>query len=498
MPDRSVTSCTSAVAAWYIEALIVTTRRSGRNPIVLAMIAAVVVTAALAIAGARLLHGRPARTPPRVAWLKSFGDRRTVVRAIASDSTGGVIIAGEGGAHVDFGDGAVTPEDGGAFVAKYARDGKCLWARSGSGDSEAKVLAIGAGDEVFVAGRFMGKARIGADEFESRGQSDIFVAKYRADGAMLWVERFGGADSDDATGIAFDRTSGQVVLAANFGGTTHVGQTTLASAGEIDLLLARLDATGAVRWAKAFGGKGVELAGPLALGPRGEIVVAGEFDGASNLGGASLAAVAGRDIFVAAYAAGGEPLWSRRFGEQGLNRAEALAIASDGAIVLGGSFTERIDFGTGPMAATGRADGYLVKLSKGGDAIWSRHFGGVSTTHLRSSSAAFPSDSTVTAVIAAAKGEVACLGSFSGEGEVQGARVTSDGPMGDIVLVGYSGRGDLRAFTRLGGGGTNGGRAMAQDPSGALLLAGDFDGALAVPGHPLDGVGAFVARFAPR
>ncbi len=462
------------------------------------MIAAVVVTAALAIASARLLNARPARTPPRVAWLKSFGNRQTVVRAIASDTTGNVIIAGEGGRHVDFGDGAVTPEDAGAFVAKYARDGKCLWSRSGSGDSEAEALAIGAADEVFVAGSFMGKARIGADEFESRGQSDIFVAKYRADGAMSWVERFGGSDSDHATGIAFDRTSGEVVLAANFGGTIQVGQATLASAGEVDFLLARLDATGAVRLAKAFGGKGVELAGPLALGPRGEIVVAGEFDGTSNLGGAPLAAVAQRDIFVAGYAAGGEPLWSRRFGEQGLNRAEALAVAPDGAIVLGGSFTGRIDFGTGPMAATGRADGYLVKLSKGGDAIWSRHFGGVSTRHFRVSGEPFPSDSEVTAVIAAAKGDVVCLGSFSGDGDVQGARVTSDGPMGDIVLVGYSGRGDLRTLTRLGGGGMNGGRAMAQDPTGAFLLAGDFDGALALPGHPLDGVGAFVARFAPR
>jgi hypothetical protein len=289
-----------------------------------------------------------------------------------------------------------------------------------------------------------------------------------------------------------------VVLAANFGGTIEVGQAMLASAGAIDFLLARLDATGAVRWAKAFGGKGVELAGPLALGSRGEIVVAGEFDGTSNLGGAPLAAVAGRDIFVAAYAAGGEPLWSRRFGEQGLNRAEALAVAPDGAIVLGGSFTGRIDFGTGPMAATGRADGYVVKLSKGGDAIWSRHFGGVSTRHFRASPGAFPSDSEVTAVIAAAKGDVVCLGSFSGDGDVQGARLTSDGPMGDIVLVGYSGRGDLRALTRLGGGGINGGRAMAQDATGALLLAGDFDGALALPGHPLEGAGAFVTRLAPR
>jgi hypothetical protein len=39
---------------------------------------------------------------------------------------------------------------------------------------------------------------------------------------------------------------------------------------------------------------------------------------------------------------------------------------------------------------------------------------------------------------------------------------------------------------------------MAQDPTGAFLLAGDFDGALALPGHPLNGAGAFVARFAPR
>jgi hypothetical protein len=356
-------------------------------------------------------------------------------------------------------------------------------------------VATDAAGDVYLAGDFSGTAKFGEQELRSVGESAIFVAKYRSDGALAWCKRFGGSTSDRAVGILADE--GGAIIAADFIGTARFGTATLVSvtAGERDLALVKLDAAGEVLWARRYGGPGAELAGAVARGPRGAIVIAGEFDGTADLGGTPLKAVGNRDVFVATYTASGEHVWSKRFGTAGLNEARGLAIDTDGAVVVAGSFFGKIDFGAGAMESTGRADAFVAKLSERGGPIWSKHFGGVSTKRMRSSPAMWPADSRCNAVVAMGNGDVVCAGLFAGTGDIDGIPIAGAPMFGDLALVAYSGRGQMRWLTHVLGGFPS---AAARDATGALVIAGAFDEGLPFPGHPLDGGGAFVARFAPR
>ena len=73
------------------------------------------------------------------------------------------------------------------FVAKYARDGTLLWARSAGARAETDgglELATDPRGDSYVTGDFPGTATFGAGEanetvLEQAGEADLFVAKYR-------------------------------------------------------------------------------------------------------------------------------------------------------------------------------------------------------------------------------------------------------------------------------------------------------------------------------
>ena len=78
----------------------------------------------------------------------------------------------------------------------------------------------------------------------------MFVAKYRHDGSVAWVKRFGGSYDDLGAGIAVDG-AGDVYVTGQFQGSIDLGSG-LTSAGGYDIFLAKLAGTdGRVLWSQA-------------------------------------------------------------------------------------------------------------------------------------------------------------------------------------------------------------------------------------------------------
>jgi hypothetical protein len=98
-----------------------------------------------------------------------------------------------------------------------------------------------------VTGRFQGTATFGEGEpnettLISAPGSDIFVAKYDRDGALLWATRVGGSFAF-RLGIATTER-GDSYVTGLFGGTATFGQgepneTALTSAGGNDIFVAK-------------------------------------------------------------------------------------------------------------------------------------------------------------------------------------------------------------------------------------------------------------------
>jgi len=106
-------------------------------------------------------------------------------------------------------------------VAKYAPDGRPLWAKRFGGpyDDLGKALAVDASGDVFVTGQFQASAGFGDGTMTCAGSYDIFLARLSgADGRQIWAKGLGGTSIDTGDALALDDT-GNVYLTGSFRGT---------------------------------------------------------------------------------------------------------------------------------------------------------------------------------------------------------------------------------------------------------------------------------------
>jgi hypothetical protein len=290
--------------------------------------------------------------------------------AIATDIGGNVWVTGYigkgtiGDVGVNFGGGALYSAGGyDVFLVKYSATGQHVWSKrfgSTGTDVGMAVAADGSGN-VIVAGTFEGSVDFGGGALTSAGMRDIFVAKYSGTGQYLWSKRFGSSGDDVVNGVAVD-SLGDVALSGKFQGSVGFGGTALTSAGGDDAFLVKLSGSaGSQLWAKRFGSTSQDIATGVAVDGSGNVVVSGYYSGAVDFGGGALTSV-GIDVFVAKYNSAGTHLWSKRFGGMDTQISDGVAMASTGAVTVGGFFNVGIDFGTGNLTSAGAFDAFLASI----------------------------------------------------------------------------------------------------------------------------------------
>jgi hypothetical protein len=238
---------------------------------------------------------------------------------------------------------------------------------------------------VVVAGRFVGTLDFGVTTFTSQGPDDVYAAKLDANGAVLWAKKMGGWDYATTNGVAID-SAGRAVIVGYYDGKADFGGGTLHSAGAMDVFVVALEQDGTHLWSKRFGDAVDQRAEAVAVGPNGEIIVAGRFQGTINFGGGALTSSGDGDVYVAKLDPAGGHIWSKRFGSPvGFEQAYGVAVDSAGNIFVTGQFDGTLNFGGGPLTANGALrDVYLVKLDPDGNHLWSKRFGGTKTDRGRS------------------------------------------------------------------------------------------------------------------
>lgn len=115
----------------------------------------------------------------------------------------------------------------------------------------------------------------------------------------------------------------------------------------------------------------------LAAAPAGGAYLAADFEGAVTLGGQALRAEGSRDVLVAKLDDSGAPSWAWSFGGPGLDQPTDAATLADGALTLTGFFLEgTLHLGDEVLNATGGgADGFLARVDPGGGVLWARSWG---------------------------------------------------------------------------------------------------------------------------
>ncbi len=267
------------------------------------------------------------------------------------------------------------------------------WAKAfgGTNYDNGYALRIDASGNIYTGGNFYGTADFdpgtGTYNLIAAGQQDIFVQKTDPSGNFLWARAIGGANNDMLGAIDIDSlgnvyTTGYFLdtLDADPGPGTH----SLVSAGDNDIFVQKMDASGRFLWAYSIGGHGDDRVYDLKIDGSGNIYTVGIFGDTVDFdpGPSSYNLIANGyyDAFVQKTDSAGHFLWARAFGGPGYIDAWSLDIDEEGNIYITGSFDGTADFDPGPgsynLTSAGQYDAYVLKLDSAGHFLWARAFGG--------------------------------------------------------------------------------------------------------------------------
>lgn len=263
------------------------------------------------------------------------------------------------------------------FIARYSPEGKHLWSRRVGGENEDRGydVAIDSKDNIIVTGYFTEPGiNLGGEDLHSAGYADIFVAKYAPTSEHIWSWRIGGKVDDLGRAVAVDADD-NIVLAGDFHESIVLGGKTLTSAGNADVLLAKFDADGKLLWSRSFGDHFHDFTVGLALDHNGHIVMTGGFELNIDFGGGELKGERKKEIFLAKFTGDGRHLWSKRFGSRDDDVGSGLAVDSYGNVYLSGWFWKDVDFGGGALESAGQSDVVLAKYAPDGSFVWAKRFG---------------------------------------------------------------------------------------------------------------------------
>jgi len=300
--------------------------------------------------------------------------------SIAVDASGNVVMAGNFRSTLDLGGETFIATDGDwdVFLAKFDSNGNHLWSKSfGDGDTQLTfAVAVDASDNIIWTGHFFQTIDFGGGVLTSTSGYDMYIAKFDRDGNHIWSKSYGRTGWELSTNLATDAT-GNAVVAGRFDGTVDFGGGVLTTAGGGDVFLVKFNPDGIHLWSRSFGDGNLQLVGSLAVDPSDNVVMTGSYLGAVDFGGGVLTSAGSYDIFLAKYDPNGNHLWSDRFGDTSVQHTESAAVDASGNVVITGSFSGMVDFGGGPLTATGSpfSDIFLAKLDADGNHLWSERFG---------------------------------------------------------------------------------------------------------------------------
>jgi hypothetical protein len=395
------------------------------------------------------------------AWSHSFGDLsydQAIDVAAGGDGTA-LLLSSQIGM-VDFGAGPVGAAPGALsycsdYLSAFGPTGANRWSRT---LAEPQKIVAGPDGGSFVMLRTGTLARLGPD------------------GSVLWAREVDGMQAGTVqfrAGALFSATTGNYPYS---------------------IIVERLTLDGDRVWAYALP---AVLTYVFAVSPAAELVFGLWLQSTATIGTETFTTAGGAgNIIIGKVGANGVLAWVRQYATPS-ERLIDLTVSADGSIVFLGEGTEATDLGAGPIGAVAGSDagstyvpggiGFLARLDASGKVVETR---------------ALTSPQIGRWVRELPSGALVVGDDFQGPIDVAGMTVHT-GAVGDVdfLVLETSPTFDVQQILHFGnGGGAQHLGALAVDPTGSLLVAGQFQGKLDLGSGLLKSAGSydvFIGKVTP-
>jgi len=406
--------------------------------------------------------GRSVVGAAKVSWIKTYKAGGKVVD-LRVDSSGNIYVTGTNDSD--------TPD---YVTIKYNSYGKQLWAARhdvAGGEEMPSALKVDRAGNVYVTGTSDGWNTL----------YDFLTIKYKPSGKREWVARLNGAESrsDFANDIAIDNA-----------GNVYVTGSSRFDATDYDIVTVKYSSSGKYQWGSRHIGPGIlpnwkdDVGRFIETDPAGNIFVTGTSESSS------------RDIVTIKYDASGQVLWDARYdGPDHMNdEPSGLAVDPEGNVYVAGN-SEMSDSGE---------DIILIKYSASGQQKWSKSYSSPGDypedaqdifvdkgghAYVTGSTNVSGTNKFITLKYApTGEREWAAKFGYGYGGGAYSVDVDSSGNVYvsgdvhspkssyDIVTVKYNAKGKIvwsAVYSSVSEHSFDNGRAVALDPSGAVIVAGD-------------------------
>jgi len=262
------------------------------------------------------------------------------------------------------------------FIAKYDNAGNCVWVKQAGGSFSDFAYGISCDEDgnIYLTGEFKGTVTFGAIELTSYGEWDIFIAKYDNAGRCLWVKQAGGTSDDGGYGIYTD-VNGNCYITGHFKGTATFDNITLTSRGNYDIFIAKYDNAGNCLWTEQAGGSSNEIGNGIYTDANGNCYITGYFYATATFDTTILTSYGLWDIFIAKYDNAGNCLWVKQAGGDLGDCGYGISADIFGNCYITGYFGMTATFGTTTLTSSGMYDMFIAKYDNAGNCLWAKKAG---------------------------------------------------------------------------------------------------------------------------
>jgi hypothetical protein len=326
----------------------------------------------------------------------------------------------------------------------------------------------------------------------SAGVGSLFVARYAADGTLMWARSAGGPSVEYPWDVDVVSDGSCVVSGVYHDGAVfglgEPTETTLHTLGAFGgAFVARYAADGSLSWVASASGTSWTSATGVGTLPDGSCVVAGALGASVTFGAGepnetTLQNTGVASLFVARYASDGTLVWARLGAASNEAGARGLDTLADGSSFVTGEFTGTLSLGPGPnrttveVTALGDTDAFLLRYDGDGVPQWATTAGTpMGVVVGQGATAGYD-------VAALLDGTAVVTGTFFGFARFGGGEpnetmlISAGGPWTDVFFARYGSSGDLLWAEGAGGPGSDYANAITAHDDGSIYVSGSFYG----------------------